>query len=127
MKRQTAMWVLKAEDDWAGANALAAWVPPLRAPACFHCQQVAEKYFKALLQESGAHVPKTPDLQDLLDLLLPYDAGLAPLRRGLRSLSRHGVDYYYPDVGATSRGLRAALRHTERVRRELRARLGLPP
>ncbi len=127
MKRQTAKWVRKAEEDWDGARSLAARVPPLRDLACFHCQQAAEKYLKALLQESGVHVPKTHDLEDLLELLLPHDATLAPLRRCLRSLSRYAVEYRYPGLRATRREMAAALGHAERVRRELRLRLGLPP
>ena len=83
MKRQTWPWVRKAEEDAQAARALAARRPPLRDIVCFHCQQAAEKYLKALLQEKGALVPKTHDLEDLLDLLLPHDGSLAPLRRGL--------------------------------------------
>jgi HEPN domain-containing protein len=127
MKRQTAQWVLKAEEDWQGACELAGRKPPLRDLACFHCQQAAEKYLKALLQNVGAVVPKTHDLEDLLDLLLPHEATLAPLRRILQSLSHYAVEYRYPGPRATTRRMRAALRHVERVRGELRGRLGLPP
>jgi hypothetical protein len=66
-------------------------------------------------------------LDNLLNLLLPHDGTLAPLRRGLRSLSRYAVDYRYPGVRATTRRMQAALRHAERVRTELCTRLGLPP
>jgi hypothetical protein len=48
------------------------------------------------------------------------------LRRGLRSLTRYAVEFRYPGVRATTQRMQAALRHAERVRRELRARLGLP-
>jgi HEPN domain-containing protein len=126
MKRQTAQWVRKAEEDWGGALALAAETPPLCDLACFHCQQAAEKYLKALLQENGAAVPKIHDLEDLLDLLLPYDATLAPLRRGLTSLSRFAVDYRYPGRRASKRQMTAGVRHAEGIRREVRTRLGLP-
>src|SRR5437868_1478456 len=87
MKRQTPLWVRKAEEDVEGARALAVRKPPLRNLACFHCQQAAEKYLKALLQNLGAVVPKTHDLEGLLDLLLPHDATLAPLRRSLKTLT----------------------------------------
>src|SRR5689334_7753967 len=96
MKRQTGPWVRKAEDDFAGARRLAAETPPLRDLVCFHCQQAAEKYFKALLQELGAAVPKTHDLEELLGLLLPHDATLVRLKRGLDSLTQAAVDYRYP-------------------------------
>ena len=127
MKRQTAQWFRKAEEDWEGAHELAARKPPLRDLACFHCQQAAEKYLKALLQEAGAVVPRTHDLKDLLDLLLPHDGTLSPLRRSLASLSRYAVDYRYPGLRATQRGMVAALGHADRVRGECRARLALPP
>ncbi|MCI0640943.1 MAG: HEPN domain-containing protein [Gemmataceae bacterium] len=125
MKRPTAKWVRKAEEDWEGAQELAARPSSLRDLVCFHCQQSAEKYFKAQLQEKGAAIPKIHDLEELLDLLLPHDASLAPLRRGLASLSRYAVDYRYPGERATTRHMKAALRHAERVRREIRERLGL--
>jgi HEPN domain-containing protein len=127
MNRQTAAWVRKANADWEGARGLAARKPPLRDLACFHCQQSAEKYLKGLLQEIGAVVPRTHDLESLLDLLLPHDRTLAPLRRILQSLTKFAVDYRYPGKGATKRGMDAAIRHAERVRREARTRLGLPP
>ena len=48
MKRKTMTWVRKAEDDWDAACELATRSPPLRDAVCFHCQQSAEKYMKAL-------------------------------------------------------------------------------
>ena len=127
MTPETAHWVRYAEEDLQAARDLAARSPPLRNVVCFHCQQAAEKYLKALLQELGRVVPRTHDLEDLLDLLLPHDATLAPLRRGLQSLTEYAVEFRYPGVRATTRRMQAALRHAERVRTELRARLGLPP
>src|SRR5262245_23375155 len=125
MKRETAKWVRKAEEDWKGARRMAAERPPLRDLACFHCQQAAEKYLKALLQETGAAVPRTHDLEDLLDLLLRHDATFARLRRRLRFLYRYAVDYRYPDLRATTRQMQSALHQLERVRLEVRTRLGL--
>jgi HEPN domain-containing protein len=119
--------VLKAEDDRQGAHQLAACKPPLRDLVCFHCQQAAEKYLKALLQELGLAVPKTHELNNLLNLLLPHEPSLATLRRVLVSLSRYAVEYRYQGLRATTRGMQAALRHMDRVRTALRARLGLPP
>jgi HEPN domain-containing protein len=88
---------------------------------------MAEKYLKALLQELGAVVPKTHDLDDLLDLLLPHDATLQSLRRAARSLTRFAVDYRYPGARASTRQMESASRNAEYVRTEVRTRLGLPP
>ena|SRR5437660_3356133 len=127
MKRHTAPWVRKAEDDLGAAQTIAASNRPQRDQACFLCQQAAEKYLKALLQELGAAVPKTHELRDLLDLLLPHDTTLASLRRSLKTLNRYAVDYRYPGKRASTREMRSALRNAERVRVELRTRLGLAP
>jgi predicted nucleotidyltransferase len=96
-------------------------------PGGFHYQQAVEKLLKALLQELGTAVPRTHDLEVLLDLLLPHDASLASLRRHLTSLGRYAVEYRYPGLRATTRRMQAAHRHAARARSELRARLGLTP
>lgn len=127
MKRHTAQWVHKAEDDIESARTLAALAKPKRDAACFHCQQAAEKYLKALLQETGLPVPKSHELEDLLDLLLPHHSALVTLRRSLRCLTPYAVNFRYPGIRATTRRMQAALRHAERVRTALRSQLGLPP
>jgi hypothetical protein len=66
-------------------------------------------------------------MEELPNLLLPYDATLAFLRRRLASLTKYAVEYRYPGLRATTRQMQSALRNAERVRTELRARLGLPP
>ena len=71
-------------------------------------------------------MPRTHNLKQVLDLLLPHDATLAPLRRRVASLTKYAVEYRYPGLRATTRQMQAALRTMERVRAELRARLGLP-
>lgn len=127
MKRHTAQWVRKAEEDVNAAKALAAQKPPPRNAACFHCQQTVEKYLKALLQEVGAAVPRIHNLKQLVDLLLPHDATLKPLRRSASSLTKYAVEHRYPGTSASTRQMQAALKVAERVRGEIRARLGLPP
>jgi HEPN domain-containing protein/predicted nucleotidyltransferase len=103
--------------------------PRKRAPyhdqACFHCQQSAEKYLKALLVEQSQPAPRTQVLEDLISLLLPHHASLAPLRRGARFLTRFAVATRYPGKNATRRQTAAALRGAGKVRTAARALLGL--
>jgi len=127
MKRHTLQWVKKAEQDVVAARALAAQKPTPRDAACFHCQQAAEKYLKALLQEVGAAVPRTHNLKQVMDLLLPHEATLRPLRRSVASLTKYAVEHRYPGASATTRQMQSALKIAERVRGEIRARLDLPP
>ncbi len=71
-------------------------------------------------------IPYTHNLDDLLDLLLPHDSKLRVIRRGLGRMTSYAVDLRYPGENATTRETKAALKLTERVRREIRSRLGLP-
>jgi hypothetical protein len=103
MKKLTAAWIRKAESDFRVAKNLTSMRPPAHDEVCFHSQQAAEKFFKALLQEWGLPVPKIHELDDLLRMLLPRDATLQVVRRGLRGLSRFAVDY--PGRGDSSLGV----------------------
>jgi HEPN domain-containing protein len=94
---------------------------------CFHSQQAVEKYFKALLHEMGLTVPRTHDLENLIDLLLPHDATLAPLRRSLKTLTQFAVEYRYPGISATARQAQTSLTKARRVQDEIYRRLGSAP
>ncbi len=130
MNRLTREWVQKAEVDWLSASSLAETASSRRRPLhdsiCFHCQQTAEKYLKALLQELGQFVPRTHDLEDLLDLLLTRDPTLAGLRQAASILTPYAVEYRYPSTTARKRQAQAALRHAEKVRAVVRRCLDLP-
>src|SRR5262249_30535945 len=127
MQDATRRWAHKAESDVTTARQLAAARPRQNDQICFHCQQAAEKYLKALLQELGLALPRTHDLEELLDLLLPHDGTLRGLRRGASFLTQFAVDFRYPGEDATKRQVEAALRWARRTRQEVRTRLGLKP
>src|SRR5215213_10884447 len=118
MKRLTREWVQKAEADYRGATEFAPIRPPAHDLVCFHCQQWAEKYLKALLEEQGLVVPRTHDLEDLLDQLLASYPDLMSLRRGCKFLIQFAVDARYPGFRSTKRQATAALRWAERIRQE---------
>ena len=127
MKRITREWIRKAEDDFRAAEILAARNQPFHDQVCFHGQQSAEKYLKALLDELGVAFSKTHDLEDLLGLLPPHYASLGRFRRGLRFLTGFAVDPRYPLLRTTKRQARAALRWAGKVRHACRSLLGLRP
>src|SRR5262245_36716921 len=108
MKRLTKEWVKKAELDYRAAAELHRLSRPVHDVVCFHGQQSAEKYLKALLQELGLPVLRTHDLAQLHALLLPRCPTLRPLRRGLLFLSRHAVDVRYPGFDTSRRQAGAA-------------------
>ncbi len=127
MKRATRAWVRKAESDYALAAGIAHRGELFHDERCFHCQQSAEKFLKSLLEELGQPIPKTHDLNALLNLLLPYHAGLRALRRGLGFLSDFAVDIRYPGNDATKRQAQAALRWAGKTRDACRRILGIRP
>ena len=123
MQKLTREWLRKARADLRGAHELMEARPPVYDLICFHCQQCVEKLLKAMLQELGASVPRTHDLEDLLALILPHDATLKSIRRGLKFLSAFAVDYRYPGQTATGRQAKAALRWAQRLDITVRERL----
>jgi HEPN domain-containing protein len=125
MKKLTREWVQKAEADRIIARLAAASARPPKDAICFHCQQVAEKYLKALLQELGLPIERTHDLLDLLSDLSPHFPGLPSLRRGLDFLTRFAVDVRYPGFHARKRQADSSLRWAERVRDACRLLLGI--
>src|SRR5205807_9862299 len=77
----------KAEQDYLLAQQGSRSEVPVHDGVCFHCQQCAEKYCKGMMEEIGLPVPKTHDLNLLLNALRPHYATLRTLRRGLLFLT----------------------------------------
>jgi HEPN domain-containing protein len=126
MNKTTAAWVRKAEADFQFAARGVGRADPFHDQRCFLCQQSAEKYLKALLEELGRPIPWTHVLRDLLALLAPHHPSLRAFTRGLKYLTRFAVGIRYPGDYATRRQTEAALRWAGRVRGECRKILGLP-
>ena len=121
-------WIAKAEGDFT--SALREWrarKAPNYDSSCFHAQQCAEKYLKALLQERGVVFGKTHNLVDLLDLLLPSEPTWSVIRAGLRTLTAYAVDFRYPGAYATKQNAGAAIVICRDVRQRVRVSLGLTP
>lgn len=93
---------------------------------CFFCQQSAEKYLKALMEEVGLAIPRTHNLPKLESLVAHQFKSLYSLRRGLDFLTRFAVETRYPGESASKRETSAALRWASRVRTKVRSLLGLP-
>ena len=59
MKPSTLEWIKKAESDYQLALALSRRRKvTFHDQGCFHCQQCAEKYLKARLEEAGIRFQK---------------------------------------------------------------------
>ena len=126
MHALTAEWVAKAEGDFAtaGRERRARNAPNYDA-ACFHAQQTAEKYLKAVLQEHGMAVPHTHNLIVLLELVRTIDATFLTQRPNLILLDRFAVQYRYPGAAANRSEARQAHQAIEAFRTFVRPTLGL--
>ncbi len=127
MKAATRDWVQKAEHDFLAAVDLGRRrKKPLHDMVCFHCQQAAEKYLKARLEEAAIHFPKTHDLESLLHLLTPLEPLWTALLPATRRLKPFGVLIRYPGNDATKAQAKQALLDCKVIRAEARLSLRLP-
>jgi HEPN domain-containing protein len=127
MNPETEKWVSKAEGDFHTARReLRARKAPNYDAACFHAQQGAEKYLKAVLVEAHLRFSKTHDLILLLEKCLPAAPLLDAFRPSLAILKNFAVHIRYPGDDATRADARDVVRRAEAVRTAVRAHLGLP-
>ncbi len=118
-------WVQRAEEDYAAALSAVRRKRPLTYVACFHAQQCAEKYLKAILVAKQVAFSRTHDLLLLNDqceragILLGLDA------KSLNTLSDHAVKVRYPGDDPTPDQAREALAIAKTVRHFVRAYLGV--
>jgi HEPN domain-containing protein len=126
MNELTREWVDKAEADFYSADLLLhAGEYPLSEPACFHCQQCAEKYLKAYLQEHEVNFERRHDLMPLLSMCVSLDRDFESLKEGLQELDRYAVVVRYPGVSIKAETAELALKTAERVRKFVRGKLNL--
>ena len=126
MNPLTLEWIEKAEGDFATAGReLRARKLPNYDAACFHAQQAAEKYLKAVLQEAGRVVPRTHSLAELLGLCLEIDKSFEFLLPDLNLLDAYAVQYRYPGNIANRLEARSAFNSSQVIRKTIRTRFGL--
>lgn len=109
-------WARYAEQDWQLAASLLRRKQPPRVAICFHAQQSAEKYLKALLLSKGLDFPKTHDLPTLNSLCEQNGilTGFSP--QLLTALTDHAIVSRYPGEEPTLEEAREALKIAQTVR-----------
>ena len=114
-------WIERAEEDYAAVLSAVRRKRPLTYVACFHAQQCAEKYLKAILISRQAPISKTHDLLLLNDLCDKAGILLGLDSRRLNTLSDHAVKVRYPGDDPTHEEALEALEIAKTVRRFARA------
>ena len=124
MNELTEEWIFKAEQDFKAANLLMyADETPIPDYVCFHCQQCAEKYLKAYLQEHGVEFERKHDLLPLLMLCQSLDDDFLQIKKHLSQLDRYAVVVRYPGVIVKANTAEDALKAADRVRKFIRKKL----
>jgi HEPN domain-containing protein len=127
MKQATRDWVKKAEEDYLAALDFARRRKrQLHNSVRFHCQQSAEKYLKARIEDAGLKIPRSHDLESLLSILLQAEPLWVAPRPALQNLTDFAVDFLYPGNEANKQDAKTALRDCKSVRKEVRIAFGLP-
>jgi len=126
MKPLTIEWVAKAEADYCMAcRELNDADTPNFDGVCFHAQQAAEKYIKALLQEQEQPIPRSHDLPRLISILSPPIPALNEQAPQLAALSLLAVSTRYPGYFADQALAEEAVHIATPVRLICREVLGL--
>ncbi len=120
-------WVERAEEDYITAQTILRRKTPFTDIACFHAQQCAEKYLKAILVARGQVFPKTHDLILLNEQCSQVGifTGMEP--KQLHALSDHAVQARYPGASPNLSDAHEAMNTAKAVRAFAREFLGIKP
>ncbi|MGI8424224.1 MAG: HEPN domain-containing protein [Chloroflexota bacterium] len=121
-----AEWVEKADVDYRSALALRRLRrSPVPEAVCFHAQQCAEKYLKALLLARALPSPRVHDL-DVISLMLNENLpAVTKIATDCTLLTQYAVEVRYPGGSATTDEADEAVEAMRRVRQFARRALGL--
>ena len=118
-------WVAYAEEDFIVAKSVLRRRKPLATASCFHSQQCAEKYFKAMLVAGDIEFPKTHDLLILNTLCNTAGILTGFTKEDLGRLSGYAVHTRYPGNQPAPEEAREALEIATNIRRFACSFLGL--
>jgi HEPN domain-containing protein len=117
MKPETVEWITKADADLATARREPAVEDSANYDAvCFHAQQCAEKYLKAILVEDNLRVPRIHDLEALVNLLSDQYQELQGILRHARILSAMAVEVRYLGMTADEDDAAESLKSATAIR-----------
>ena len=90
---------------------------------CFHSQQCAEKYLKALLTKHGIEPPWIHTLETLLDLTVSKIPKLEQSRNMLAQLTPYATEYRYPGKVANKNDAKICVNIISKFRKQIKSYL----
>ena len=118
-------WVEKAEEDWITANTMMKRRKVFTGVVCYHLQQCAEKYFKAIIIHKGSTFPKTHDLNALSDISEANGILIGMSESDLETLTGYAITARYPSADPSKEDMHEAIEIAKTVRKFSRTFLGL--
>ncbi|MBI3739849.1 MAG: HEPN domain-containing protein [Chloroflexi bacterium] len=110
-------WAAKADDDLTLAQSALRRKRPIAHLACFHAQQCAEKYMKALLVMREHPFSKVHDLIEINNELTAAGILMPIPEDDLSTLSSYAVPARYPGNDPTLEDAREAMISAKAVRK----------
>jgi HEPN domain-containing protein len=89
-------WLSKAQHDLGSAELLTSSAAPYLDTAIYHCQQAAEKAFKAFLVHHDVDFEKKHNLSILVDLCKEIEADFQDFQEVATILTPYATVYRYP-------------------------------
>jgi HEPN domain-containing protein len=112
---ETRQWLAKADKDFGTALfAIESVDGPLLVTTGLHCQQSAEKYLKAYLQEMDISFSEHQILTSLFEHCVEADASFETLQSEISQLEGYSIAARYPtakDIAEFNRDAMEAIRH----------------
>ncbi len=118
-------WIEHAEDDYENAKTVIRRRKPSVYGSCFHAQQCAEKYMKALLVFKGRSFPMTHDLLIINNLLISEGIFIGLPEDDIDALSRFAAAARYPGAKPTIEDAKEAISLARTIRKFSREYLGV--
>jgi len=119
-------WLAKAEEDYRTMEELHSKSPSGFANSiCFHAQQCAEKYLKALITKHGLEPPWLHALESLLDLVVSKIPELEKYRAELAELTPYATEYRYPGKVADQEDAKVCVETIRKFREDIRSVLNI--
>ena len=119
-------WLAKAEEDYRTMEELYSHSPSGFANSiCFHGQQFAEKYLKALITKQGLEPPWLHALESLLDLVISKTPELEKYRAELAELTPYATEYRYPGKVANQEDAKVCVEIIRKLRDDMRSILNI--
>jgi HEPN domain-containing protein len=119
-------WVNKAEGDYSVAiREFRVRKNPNYDAVCYHSQQMAEKYLKAILQENDKPIPRTHSLMDLLSNCLSFSPTFEIMHADLSQMEGYAVQFRYPGLSAEKIDAQRSIKCARIVREFIRMKMEL--